>query len=71
MALSKNRIVISTITILVIGFAIGFSVSFLGKSNSTAKKETTLERLTQEADEKWSSTYIESVNAKKIRSYLK
>ena len=57
--------------IFVMGFAIGFLLSYMGVHISSSEKANKLDRLNRQPDEKWSNTILESVNAENIRAYLK
>ena len=70
MSLSKTRIVWATIGLFGLCLGIGLLVYTIQNSNSSDENGK-LDFLTEEADEKWSSTLIESVNAGNIRKNLR
>ena len=70
MSFSKSRIALATIGLFGLCLGIGLLVYSVQNSNSS-DDNAKLDFLTQEAEEKWSSTLIESVNAGNIRKNLR
>ena len=70
MSFSKTRIVWATIGLLGICLGIVLLVYIVKNSNSS-DENAKFDFLTEEADEKWSSMLIESVNAENIRKNLR
>ena len=69
--LSKVQFLLYTSWILIACFIMFLIFNPLRKSNISDDNSDKLSMLTRDADEKWSSDMIESVNADNIRRHLK